>query len=107
MATSTFTTASHTDRSHADQIGTDHAVRSTPTTRPALWRAGVVSSIVAAAATTAVAAIARAADVPLAVDGESIPLLGFAQLWDFVYLVGFFAICLWIAMRQMERKLIK
>ena len=30
-----------------------------------------------------------------------------AQAWDFVYLVVFFAICLWIAMRQMERKLIK
>ena len=26
---------------------------------------------------------------------------------DLVYLVGFFAVCLWIAMRQMERKLIK
>jgi lipooligosaccharide transport system permease protein len=39
--------------------------------------------------------------------GLSTGLLGFAQLWDFVYLVGFFAICLWIAMRQMERKLIK
>jgi lipooligosaccharide transport system permease protein len=39
--------------------------------------------------------------------GLSTGLLGFAQLWDFVYLIGFFAICLWIAMRQMERKLIK
>jgi lipooligosaccharide transport system permease protein len=39
--------------------------------------------------------------------GLSTGLLGIAQLWDLVYLVVFFAICLWIAMRQMERKLIK
>jgi lipooligosaccharide transport system permease protein len=37
----------------------------------------------------------------------SIGSVGPAQLWDFAYLVAFFAICLWIAMRQMERKLIK
>jgi lipooligosaccharide transport system permease protein len=39
--------------------------------------------------------------------GLSTGLLGVAQLWDFVYLVVFFAICLTIAMRQMERKLNK
>jgi lipooligosaccharide transport system permease protein len=39
--------------------------------------------------------------------GLSTGLLGPAQLWDFAFLIGFFAICLWIAMRQMERKLIK
>jgi lipooligosaccharide transport system permease protein len=39
--------------------------------------------------------------------GLSMGLVGWAQLWDLVYLVGFFAICMWIAMRQMERKLIK
>jgi lipooligosaccharide transport system permease protein len=39
--------------------------------------------------------------------GLSTGLLGFGQLWDFAFLVGFFAICMWIAMRQMERKLIK
>ena len=39
--------------------------------------------------------------------GLSTGLLGIAQLWDLVYLVAFFAICLAIAMRQMERKLIK
>ncbi|HEX5040535.1 MAG TPA: ABC transporter permease [Candidatus Limnocylindria bacterium] len=39
--------------------------------------------------------------------GLSTGLLGPAQLWDFAYLAVFFAICLWIAMRQMERKLIK
>ena len=39
--------------------------------------------------------------------GLSLGTLGVAQLWDFVYLAIFFAICMWIAMRQMERKLIK
>jgi hypothetical protein len=42
--------------------------------------ATVVSGLVAAAATTAVAATAHAAGVPLAVDGEQIPFLGFAQM---------------------------
>ena len=46
----------------------------------ALWVAGLVSGAVAAVATTVIAAAARAADVPLAIDGEQIPLLGFAQL---------------------------
>ena len=39
--------------------------------------------------------------------GLSTGIVGTAQLWDLVYLVAFFAICMWIAMRQMERKLIK
>jgi lipooligosaccharide transport system permease protein len=39
--------------------------------------------------------------------GLSTGLVDLAQLWDFVFLVAFFAICMWIAMRQMERKLIK
>ncbi len=41
------------------------------------------------------------------VRGLSTGLVGTAQLWDTIYLVVFFAICMWIAMRQMERKLIK
>lgn len=44
-----------------------------------LWRTGVRAGIAAAVATTAVAAVALGADVPLEVDGEQIPLLGFAQ----------------------------
>ena len=35
------------------------------------------------------------------------PIVGPEQLWNLVFLVGFFAVCMWIAMRQMERKLIK
>jgi lipooligosaccharide transport system permease protein len=39
--------------------------------------------------------------------GLSLGLVGLPQLWDFVYLVVFFAICITIAMRQMEKRLIK
>jgi lipooligosaccharide transport system permease protein len=39
--------------------------------------------------------------------GLSTGLVGLGQAWDLVFLVAFFAICMWIAMRQMERKLIK
>ncbi|HEY6608678.1 MAG TPA: ABC transporter permease [Candidatus Limnocylindria bacterium] len=39
--------------------------------------------------------------------GLSLGDVGPALAWDFVYLVVFFAICMSIAMRQMERKLIK
>jgi hypothetical protein len=45
-----------------------------------LWRAGVVSGLVAASATTAIAAAADASGHALTVGGEQIPLLGFAQL---------------------------
>ncbi len=39
--------------------------------------------------------------------GLSTGMLGLAQVWDLLYLVVFFAVCMWLAMRQMERKLIK
>jgi len=39
--------------------------------------------------------------------GLSTGIVGIEQLVSVAYLVGFFAICLWIAMRRMERKLIK
>ena len=45
-----------------------------------IWKATGVSGVVAAFAVTIVAAVARAAGVALDVDGEQIPLLGFAQL---------------------------
>ena len=54
----------------------------------ALWFAGVASGAVAAVATTVIAAAARSADVPLAIDGEQIPLLGFAQLTMMCAVVG-------------------
>ena len=49
-------------------------------TTPSLWRAGAAAGAVAALATTVVAALAVAADVPVEVGGEAIPVLGFAQL---------------------------
>jgi Family of unknown function (DUF6069) len=45
-----------------------------------LGRAGVGAGLVAAAATTAVAAVSSAAGVTLEVGGEAIPLAGFAQM---------------------------
>ncbi|MEA2651241.1 MAG: lipooligosaccharide transport system permease protein [Chloroflexota bacterium] len=39
--------------------------------------------------------------------GLSTGIIGIGQLWDLLYLVVFFVVCMWIAMRQMERKLIK
>lgn len=56
--------------------------RSTSTTRPirAIWATTAVSGLAAAVATTVIAAVAKAADVGLDVDGESIPTIGFAQM---------------------------
>jgi hypothetical protein len=45
-----------------------------------VWRTGARAGAVAAVATTTVAAVALAVDVPLEIDGEQIPLTGFAQL---------------------------
>jgi lipooligosaccharide transport system permease protein len=39
--------------------------------------------------------------------GLSLGLMGLEQLWDLVFLLGFFAAGMFVAMRQMERKLIK
>lgn len=55
---------------------------STATTRPttSLRRATVVVGLVAAAVTTAAAAALHAVGVSFAVDGDTIPVVGFAQL---------------------------
>ena len=54
---------------------------STPARRShPLVKATLVSGLVAAAATTTMAVAADAAGVPLAIDGEQIPFLGFAQM---------------------------
>jgi hypothetical protein len=63
-------------------------VTTAPTTRPAeqstkaqpVWKHGLVAGLAAAAATTAVVAVARAIDIPVEVSGEAIPILGFAQM---------------------------
>ena len=52
----------------------------TATHRHPVRRAALASGAVAAVGTTAVAAVAHAAGVPLEVDGEMIPLAGFAQM---------------------------
>lgn len=39
--------------------------------------------------------------------GLSTGIVGLGQVWDLLYLVAFFGLGMWIAMRQMERKLIK
>ena len=39
--------------------------------------------------------------------GLSTGIVGWAQAWDFAYLLVFFAVCIWLAMRRMEHKLIK
>jgi hypothetical protein len=61
---------------------TTTATTTTTTSRRShpVLKATLVAGVVAAAGATAVAAAAHAAGVPLAVDGEQIPLLGFAQM---------------------------
>jgi hypothetical protein len=67
---STISTTVATIPSAAETATGPHPVR----------RAALASGAVAAVATTAVAAAADAAGVPFAIDGETIPLLGFAQM---------------------------
>ena len=56
--------------------------RSAPSTR-GLVRSGALAGVIAAVCTTAVAVIARAADVSLEVDGDTIPIGAFAW-WTLV-----------------------
>lgn len=79
--TMTITTTAPSTTSAAD---TAPAIRRL---RP-LLRTDVGSGLVAAAVTTAIAAIAQAADVPLAVDSGTIPLFAFAQVTLMAALVG-------------------
>ena len=62
---------------------TTSKARTTP-----LWRTGARAGVAAAVATTAVAAVAMGVDVPLEIDGEQIPLAGFAQLTLLCTVVG-------------------
>ena len=54
--------------------------RSSPRHRPSLWRTGLKAGLVAAVATTAIALVASAAGVSFEVDGEAIPMAGYAQM---------------------------
>lgn len=58
---------------------TSHVAPATTANRT-LWKAGVTSGLIAAAATSLTAAVARAGDVSLEIKGESIPVSGFAVL---------------------------
>lgn len=60
----------------------------TATTSTRLWPAAVGAGLVAAAATTVVAAIADASGVPLEIAGEKIVLVAFAQLTFVFSMVG-------------------
>ncbi|MCU1344090.1 MAG: hypothetical protein JWL70_356 [Acidimicrobiia bacterium] len=64
----TMTTTSATEA--AESVQPSHPIR----------RATLISGPLAALATVAVAAAGDGAGVPLAIDGEAIPLLGFAQM---------------------------
>ena len=61
---------------------------STRADRSSLRKATVAVGATAAVATTAVAALLHAAGVTFAIDGEAIPLLGFAQMAFLWTLVG-------------------
>ena len=65
------------------------SVRTTSTTRTRVgWRSGLVTTAIAAVGVAVLAAAIRAAGVELGVDGEPIPLLGFAQMVALGGLVG-------------------
>jgi uncharacterized protein DUF6069 len=58
-------------------------------TTASLWRAGLVATAVAAAATTAVAAVAHGAGVTFeTAPGDAIPMAGFAQLTILFSVIG-------------------
>ena len=82
----------------ATSIRTVHA---TDGTRPALWRPALVSGVVAAAVTTAMAAALHAAGVSLQIDGAPIPLVGFANMTLMSVALGF---VLAVALRRFARR---
>lgn len=61
-------------------VGTALVTEPTSTRRHPLLRATIVSAVAGAIATSAFAAAAHAAGVPFAIEGEQIPMLGFANL---------------------------
>ena len=59
-----------------------------PSSNRQVRRSGAVSGVVASAATVGVAGAAQAIGVPIEIAGQSIPLLGFAQLTLVAALIG-------------------
>ncbi len=86
-----MTATAHPTATRTDVAATITASTATRRRHP-LIRTTVLVGVVAAATTTAVAAVAHAAGVPLAVDGEQIPLLGFAQMTFIGAVVGGFIV---------------
>lgn len=82
MSATTFTTATTTNTNHATDLD------ATSTARTRFWRAGVVAGVVASLATSLMVVAARAADIDVAIDGEEIPLAGFAQFTMIGALIG-------------------
>ena len=75
----------------ATLTSTRPSTSTTPDTalRPALWKAGLAAGVVAAAATTAIAAVAQSADVAIVSTAkDAIPVAGFAQLTLAFTIVG-------------------
>jgi hypothetical protein len=64
------------------------AMTAAATGRRAVAGPGIVAGLAAAAATSAVAATARAAGIDLTIEGQPIPLLGFANLTAICALLG-------------------
>ena len=56
------------------------SARTLDTKAPSLWRTGLKAGLVAAVATTAIAVVASAAGVSFEVEGEAIPMAGYAQM---------------------------
>jgi hypothetical protein len=96
--TTTFAPAPSASTSASAAASTPGGV--TPSS-PRLWRTGLVAGTAAAVATTVIAAVARAADVPLAMAGEAIPIAGFAQLTLACTAVG--VILAWVINRRAAR----
>ncbi|MBJ8347199.1 DUF6069 family protein [Antrihabitans sp. YC2-6] len=67
---------------------TTSTARTSAAAAAAFWRPAALAAVGAAAATTAVAAVAHAAGVSLAIEGEPIPLAGFAQLTLIFSIIG-------------------
>ena len=63
------------------QSASTHTVADTITSRaPSLWRTGLRAGVIAAAVTTAGAVLAGVAGVSFEVEGEAIPIAGYAQM---------------------------
>jgi len=50
------------------------------TTRPSLWKTGLKAGLVAAVATTGIGVVASAVGVSFEIEGEAIPMAGYAQM---------------------------